>query len=261
MSVKVWEVWAWAVKWLWTLVSQLLWACSVKQNGSSSAALPQQPVSGGHLPSLRLKSSSCVTSSSCAPWAAAAGVTFATGRKYTHLSAWMSKVMVLSCVEMLPSKVGLNFHPQYFHIAVKGGLYNDVAGCSASIHCLHERSPLQSHISSGEEQLLWEVFFVLFLTGGHRLLQKIFKYILLEISAPLVHRCECTYGTSGTIWCTGHAIKVIFALLPENTANLKISIMYWEVLRVKLSITSLKSQDWALYFEFFSSDFYLLGAE
>lgn len=162
---------------------------------------------------------------------------------------------------LLPSKVGLNFHPQYFHIAVKGGLYNDVAGCSASMHCLHERSPLQSHISSGEEQLLWEVFFVLFLTGSHRLLQKIFNYILLEISAPLVHRCECTYGTSGTTWCTGHAIKVIFGLLPENTANLKISIMYWEVLRVKLSITSLKSQDWALYLEFFSSDFYLLGAE
>lgn len=93
----------------------------------------------------------------------------------------MCKVMVLSCVEMLPSKVGLNFHPQYFHTAVKGGLYNDVAGCSANIHCLHEHSPLHSHISSGEEQLLWEVFFVLFLTGSHTLPQKIFKYILLEI--------------------------------------------------------------------------------
>lgn len=43
---------------------------------------------------------------------------------------------------MLPSKAGLNFHPQYFHIAIKGGLYNDVAGCSASIHCLHEHSCL-----------------------------------------------------------------------------------------------------------------------
>lgn len=78
---------------------------------------------------------------------------------------------MLSCVEMLCSKVGLNFHSQYFYIAIKGGFYDDVAGCSASMYCLHEHSPPHSHISPGEE-LLWEVFFVLFLTGGYRLPQK-----------------------------------------------------------------------------------------
>lgn len=128
-SVKLWEVWVWAVRWLWALVSQLLWTCSMKQNGSSSAALPQQPRSGGHLPSLRLKSRSCVTSLS---WAAAAGMTSATGKKCMHLWAWMAKVMVLSCVE-LHSKAGLNFHPWYYHIAFKGGFCDDVAGCSDSI--------------------------------------------------------------------------------------------------------------------------------
>lgn len=34
--------------------------------------------------------------------------------------------------------------------------------------------------------------------------------------------------------------------------------MYWEVLRVKVSITSLKSQDWALYLEFLAVIFTFL---
>lgn len=67
---------------------------------------------------------------------------------------------------------------------------------------MHEHSPLHSHISPGEEQLLWEVFFIQFLTGGYRLPQKIFKYILLETVNALEKWAEtaweCSIGAS--VW-------------------------------------------------------------
>lgn len=158
--VKLWEVWAWALRWLWALVSQLLWACSLKQNGSSSAALPQQPLSGDHLPSLRLKSGSCVTSSSCAPWAAAAaaGVTSATGKKYTHLSAWMNQGYGFEwCGNVVyTARLHWTFTPNIAILLLKEGSMIMLLGVQHALFAW--RSPVHGHISPGENNCFGRCF-------------------------------------------------------------------------------------------------------
>lgn len=56
----------------------------------------------------------------------------------------------LSSVEMLSTKVRLNFHAQAFHFVIKGGLHTMMLlrVCSASIRLLHEHSSLHCHLSS-----------------------------------------------------------------------------------------------------------------
>lgn len=184
----------------------------------------------------------------------------------------------LSCVEMLSSKVGLNFHLQAFHFIIKEGYTMMLLGvCSASSHSFLEHTPLRCHLSSvvlGRRQCFGRCCFCTVFNWRLQTvtenLQIYFPWICERFSKV---SCEClsvlhwSISMSAitdlpeTAWCPGRAIKVFFVLLTENTANLKISITYWEVLRLKMSITSLKSQDWALYLEFFSNAPYLLGAE
>lgn len=118
------------------------------------------------------------------------------------------------------------------------------------------------------------VGFVLFSPGGNKLPQKIFKHVFLKfrnawgkwaVNVLSVNHWSISMSAVTDLpemtWCPRHAIKVIFVSLTENTANHKISITFWEVLRLKMSITSLKSQAWVLYLEFFSNASYCLGAE
>lgn len=200
-SVKLWEFWAWAVRWLWAL--------SFLEHAAWSRM--------AQVLLLCLSSHSLVVS--CPAWGWSQAAVLPHRQVHDELQqqqVWLLQQAKSTCIYQLEwlrlrfgvvwkccvyGKVGLNVYPQYFHSAVKGGFYDDIAGCLASIYCLHEHSPLHSHISPGEEQLLWEVFFVLFLTGGYRLPQKIFKYILLEIvNTPVkwaVTAWECSHCSIG----------------------------------------------------------------
>lgn len=132
----------------------------------------------------------------------------------------------------------------------------------ASTHTLHEHPPLHCHLSSVvlvRRQCFgrW-CFCTVFnwrLQTATEGLQIYFPWIcghLRKVSCDCLSELHWSISVSAvtdlpeTTWCLGHAIKVIFVSLTENTVNLKISVTYWEVLRLKMSITSPKSQDWAL---------------
>lgn len=182
---------------------------------------------------------------------------------------------ILSCVEMLSSKAGLNFHPQAFHLLLKEGYTMILLGvCSSSIHLLHEHSRLRCHLSSVvlvRRKCLGRCWFCTVFTwrlqAATENLQAYFPQIwerLRKVSCEFLSVDYWSINVSAVTdipemtWCPGHAIKVIFVLLTENH---KISITFWEVLRLKMSITSLKSQACVLYLDFFSNASYCLGAE
>lgn len=138
--------------------------------------------------------------------------------------------------------------------------------CSASIHLLHEHSPphcLLSSVVLVRRQCFGRCCFCTVFNWRYRLPQKIFKSVFHEfvnmnkVSYECLNVLHWSISMSAvtdlpeTTCSSARGIKVIFVPLTENSANLKISIIYCEVLSLKMSITSLKSQGWALHLVFF----------
>lgn len=171
------------------------------------------------------------------------------------------------------ARLAWTFTPKLSILLLKEGYTMMLLGVySASIHVLHEHPPLYCHLSS--VVLVWRqcigrgCFCTVFnckLQTATENLQICFPWICEQWRKV---SCECLSVLHWSISLNavtdlpetthGHSIKVISLSLIENTGNLKISITYWEVLRLNMFITSLKSKDWALYLEFFSNASYVL---
>lgn len=163
----------------------------------------------GPLPSLRLKSSSCVKSLWYARRAVAERVTSATGKKYVHLSTWMTKAVGLWVVlKCCLARLVWTFTPKLSTLLLK----RVIQWCCwvfAQLAVIHS---LSIHLFTVTSVLLFwwggsalgGVVFVLFLTRSYRLSQKIFKYIFLEFV-----NSWAKWAVNAWVCCIGPSVWVL----------------------------------------------------